>query len=48
MPIWVESSVLVLPCIWINGGRRGYLVGLAPAVLTGPLGARPVSCALAE
>lgn len=48
MPIWVEASVLELPTIWINGGRRGYLVGLAPAVLAGPLGAKPVSCALAE
>ncbi|QCB46419.1 aminoacyl-tRNA deacylase [Hydrogenophaga sp. PAMC20947] len=48
MPIWVEASVLDLPTIWINGGRRGYLVGLAPAVLAGPLGAKPVSCALAE
>ena len=48
MPIWVEASVMTLPAIWINGGRRGYLVGLSPAVLTGPLGARPVSCALAE
>jgi Cys-tRNA(Pro) deacylase len=48
MPIWVEASVLSLPGIWINGGRRGYLVGLAPSVLSGPLGARPVSCALAE
>ena len=48
MPVWVEATVLDLPAIWINGGRRGYLVGLAPSVLTGPLGARPVSCALAE
>jgi Cys-tRNA(Pro) deacylase len=48
MPIWVEATVLELPTIWINGGRRGYLVGLAPSVLAGPLGAKPVSCALAE
>jgi Cys-tRNA(Pro) deacylase len=48
MPIWVEGSVLDLPRIWINGGRRGFLVGLEPAVLTAPLGARPVHCALAE
>ena len=48
MPIWVEATVLDLPRIWINGGRRGFLVGLDPAVLTGPLGARPVQCALAE
>jgi Cys-tRNA(Pro) deacylase len=48
MPIWVESAVLELPRIWINGGRRGFLVGLQPGVLTHPLGARPVQCALAE
>jgi Cys-tRNA(Pro) deacylase len=48
MPIWVEASVLALPRIWINGGRRGFLVGLSPGVLSGPLGAREVHCALAE
>ena len=48
MPVFVEMSVLTLPRIWINGGRRGYLVGLDPAVLSGPLAARPVECALAE
>ncbi len=45
MPVWVESGVLALPRILINGGRRGFLVGIAPAVLTEPLGARPVECA---
>ena len=48
MPVWVESTVLALPKIWINGGRRGFLVGIDPAVLSGPLGARAVQCALAE
>jgi Cys-tRNA(Pro) deacylase len=48
MPVWVESTVLELPRIWINGGRRGFLVGLEPAVLSQLLGARPVQCALAE
>jgi Cys-tRNA(Pro) deacylase len=48
MPVWVEASVLTLPRIWINGGRRGYLVGIDPTVLSGPLGAMPVNCALAE
>jgi len=48
MPVFVEASVLALPRIWINGGRRGYLVGIDPVVLSGPLGARPVECALAE
>ncbi len=48
MPVYVESTVLILPRIWINGGRRGFLVGIDPAVLVGPLGAKPVQCALAE
>jgi Cys-tRNA(Pro) deacylase len=46
MPVYVEASVLALERICINGGRRGYLVGIAPAVLTELLGAKPVSCAL--
>ena len=47
MPVYVEESVLALPTIHINGGRRGFLVGIAPTVLTALLGARPVHCALA-
>ncbi len=46
LPVYVEASVLALPRLYINGGRRGFLVGIAPAVLEGPLGARPVQCAL--
>ena len=30
MPVYLERSVLELPRIWINGGRRGFLVSLAP------------------
>ena len=48
MPIYVEESILSLETIYINGGRRGYLVGIVPAVLTAALGARPVHCALAD
>jgi Cys-tRNA(Pro) deacylase len=47
MPVYVEASVLALPRIAINGGRRGYLVGIAPQVLVDLLGARAVHCALA-
>ena len=47
MPVYVEDTVLALPRIVINGGRRGYLVGLAPTALRDVLGARPVQCALA-
>jgi Cys-tRNA(Pro) deacylase len=46
MRVFVEASVLELPRILINGGRRGYLVGLAPGVLVQRLGAKPVRCAL--
>lgn len=46
MPVYVEASVLALPRILINGGRRGFLVGIAPGVLTASLGAKPVNCAL--
>jgi Cys-tRNA(Pro) deacylase len=45
MPIYVEETILALPRIVINGGRRGYLVGIAPEVLTDVLRARPVRCA---
>ena len=46
MPVYIERSILDLPRIWINGGRRGYLVGIAPGVCSTLLGAIPVDCAL--
>jgi Cys-tRNA(Pro) deacylase len=48
MPVYVERSVLDLPRIYINGGRRGYLVSIVPSVLVQWLGAAPVDCALAD
>jgi Cys-tRNA(Pro) deacylase len=33
LPVYVEASVLELERIYINGGRRGYLVGIDPALL---------------
>ncbi|WP_159836882.1 Cys-tRNA(Pro) deacylase [Burkholderia sp. 8Y] len=45
MPVYVESSILDLDTIYLNGGRRGYLVSLNPAVLTELLRATPVQCA---
>ena len=48
VPIYVERSIFELPKIYINGGRRGYLVGIAPQVVVDQLGAKAVSCALAE
>ena len=45
MPVYVEETVLGLDRIFINGGRRGYLVGLAPQALATALDAKPVRCA---
>ena len=46
MPVFIEASILALPQILINGGRRGYLIGIAPAVCQTLLGAIAVQCAL--
>jgi Cys-tRNA(Pro) deacylase len=48
MPVYVEQGILELERIYINGGRRGYLVGIAPAVLTQALAAVAVNCALQD
>ena len=48
LPVYVEESVLALPKVWINGGRRGFLVSIAPAVLVELLHAQPVNCALVD
>jgi Cys-tRNA(Pro) deacylase len=48
MPIYVESTILELPKILINGGRRGYLVGLDPQICVSLLGAQAVQCALLD
>ena len=48
MPVYIEESILQLPRIAINGGRRGYLVQIDPQVCVQLLGARPVRCALVE
>ena len=45
MPVYVEATILELDEIWLNGGRRGYLVSVSPSVLTSLLGAKPVQCA---
>ncbi len=45
MPVYIEETILALPRIAINGGRRGYLVGIDPSVCVRLLGARAVQCA---
>ena len=48
MPVYIEETILGLPRICINGGRRGYLVGIDPQVCVQLLDAKAVNCALAE
>ncbi|SPK73370.1 Cys-tRNA(Pro)/Cys-tRNA(Cys) deacylase [Cupriavidus taiwanensis] len=48
MPVYVEATVLQLARIYINGGRRGYLVSLDPKLLPALLDAEPVQCALPD
>ncbi len=47
MPIYAEATIFDLERIWINGGAKGFLVSLEPAVLKMLLQAIPVSVALA-
>ena len=45
MPIYVERSVLALPLIYINGGKRGFLVALDPRELARVLAPTAVDAA---
>jgi len=33
MPVYMERTIAELPYLYVNGGRRGYLIGMAPAAL---------------
>jgi Cys-tRNA(Pro) deacylase len=46
MPVYLERTVLELPTIYVNGGSRGFLVGVAPKALAELLGATPVDAAI--
>lgn len=45
LPVYVERTILSLPELWINAGRRGLLCKIPSDVLSGPLGAVPVDAA---
>ena len=47
MPVCVESSILALDRIYLNGGSRGFLVGLDPRDLPALLTLDPVEAAQA-
>jgi Cys-tRNA(Pro) deacylase len=48
LPVFVERSVLDLQRIYVNGGRRGYLLAVSPAILTAELQATAVDCGLKD
>lgn len=48
LPVFVERSILTLPQIYLNGGKRGFLVGIAPKDLVRVLAAQPVDTAIAS
>ena len=46
MPVYLEKTILDLPLIYINGGRRGFLVGVHPHDIVRTLNPKPVAAAL--
>lgn len=46
MPVYVERTILDLPRVWLNGGRRGFLIALAPEEIVRVLAATPVDVAV--
>ena len=46
MPVFMERSILDLPKIYINGGRRGFLVGISPQEISRTLNPQLVDAAL--
>jgi Cys-tRNA(Pro) deacylase len=46
MPVYLEKTILDLPLIYINGGRRGFLVGIHPHDIVRTLAPTPVAAAL--
>jgi Cys-tRNA(Pro) deacylase len=48
LPVYLERSILELPQIYINGGRRGFLVKISPQDILKTLGAQLVDVALED
>lgn len=47
IPVYIERTILDLPTIYINGGSRGFLLGVSPADVVRVLGATAVDVAIA-
>jgi len=48
MPVYLEETILELPKIYINGGRRGFLVGIAPKEVVRLLKPTPVQVGIKQ
>ena len=48
MPVYMQSTIATLPRVYVNGGRRGFLVSLAPSEIIRVLGATAVDVAIAK
>ena len=48
LPVHMEKTILDLPLIYINGGRRGYLVGVHPHDILRVLQPKIVECGLKD
>jgi prolyl-tRNA editing enzyme YbaK/EbsC (Cys-tRNA(Pro) deacylase) len=46
MPVYMEGTILELPKVYINGGRRGFLVGMSPGDVARILSPRLVKVAI--
>jgi Cys-tRNA(Pro) deacylase len=46
LPVFVERTILDLDVVYVNGGRRGFLVAIAPQVFVDVLHATPVGVAI--
>ncbi len=48
MPVYAEKTIFDLPVIYINGGKRGFLVAIAPSVLQDVLSLEKVEAAVKD
>jgi len=46
LPVYVETTILSLPVIYVNGGKRGFLVAISPQALQQHLPVTPVDVAI--
>jgi Cys-tRNA(Pro) deacylase len=46
LPVYMERTIADLPRVYVNGGRRGFLVGLEPQEIVRMLAPTPVDVAI--